>query len=250
MSYPYSLTEALGSRARLGLIVLQSDETIEQDFRRAFPGGDVAVYTTRVPSGAAVTPQTLNAMADTLTQSAALLPPSVQFDAIGYGCTSGATIIGAQRVADLVGQGAHTGGVTNPLSATLAGLHALKVTKIAIVSPYIETVCLPMQQAFEAGGVKVSQTLSFGEEQEARVARIDPSSIYQAACAAGADPEVEAVFLSCTNLRTFDILADLEAKLGKPVLSSNQALAWHMAQMAGAGPLHPSLGRLGQITDA
>ena len=248
MSFPYELTEALGPKARLGLIVLQTDETIEQDFRQAFPSGDIALYVSRVPSGAAVTPETLSAMAGELTASAALLPSSVAFSAIGYGCTSGATMIGADRVAALIAQGVQPGaGVTNPLTATLAGLRALDVSKIAIVSPYIASVCAPMQAAFEAQGIAVHQTVSFGEEIEERVARIDPASIYQAACVAGADPSVEAVFLSCTNLRTFDILADLEAELGKPVLSSNQALAWHMASLAGGVTLEPKLGQLGQL---
>jgi maleate isomerase len=83
--------------------------------------------------------------------------------------------------------------------------------------------------------------LSFGEELEARVARIDPKSIQAAALEIGRDPEVDAVFLSCTNLRTMDIIDALEDELGKPVVSSNQALAWHMAQLAGltAGPNAP-----------
>jgi len=64
------------------------------------------------------------------------------------------------------------------------------------------------------------------------VARIAPDSIMAAArqAARGAD----AVFLSCTNLRTLDVIDALEAELGIPVLSSNQVLAWHMAQATGA----------------
>ena len=60
------------------------------------------------------------------------------------------------------------------------------------------------------------------------MARIAPASIHSAALAVGQSEEVDAVFLSCTNLRTLDIIDDLEAVLQKPVLSSNQALAWDM----------------------
>ncbi|MCY4108296.1 MAG: hypothetical protein OXG11_04610, partial [Chloroflexi bacterium] len=34
------------------------------------------------------------------------------------------------------------------------------------------------------------------------------------------------LFLSCTNLKTFEILEDLERKVGIPVVSSNSASLW------------------------
>jgi len=54
------------------------------------------------------------------------------------------------------------------------------------------------------------------------------------------------VFLSCTNLRTLDIIDPLEQALGIPVISSNQALAWHMARQTGAPLAADAPGRLMQ----
>ncbi|MBE1296355.1 maleate cis-trans isomerase family protein [Phycobacter azelaicus] len=228
--FPYDLTGPIGSRATLGLIVLQVDETLEQDMRRLLPGGDVAHHVTRIPSGDALTPDTIATMEGTLPAAAALLPPAAAFDVIGYGCTSGTTLIGADRVADLVRQGAASAHVTDPLSAALAALESLGIQSLAIVSPYVDSVSAPVRDAFAAQGYEVRATASFGEEVEARVARIDPASIRAAALSVADD--ADAVFLSCTNLRTLDIIEDLEAVLGKPVLSSNQVLAWHMAKLA------------------
>lgn len=90
----------------------------------------------------------------------------------------------------------------------------------------------------------VPATLWFGERVEARVARIDPASVRAAACEAAQRAGAEAVFLSCTNLRTLDIRSDLETELGLPVLSSNQVLAWHMARLAGVAPGGHTPGRL------
>ena len=112
------------------------------------------------------------------------------------------------------------------------------------MSPYIETVAEPIRQAFAARGFAVPATLSFGEKVEARVARIDPASIHEAALQVGRQGNVDAVFLSCTNLRTLDIIADLEDALGIPVISSNQALAWHMARLCPASPPIIGPGRL------
>jgi maleate isomerase len=91
--------------------------------------------------------------------------------------------------------------------------------------------------------VQVASSASFDEVEEARVARIDPASIRDAALHVGRG-DVDAVFLSCTNLRTLDILDAVEAEIGKPVISSNQALAWHMAHLAGAGQCGGRFGRL------
>lgn len=83
-------------------------------------------------------------------------------------------------------------------------------------------------------GIAVPGTLSFGEEVEARVARIAPSSIADAARDLARRNHLEGMFLSCTNLRTLDIIDPLTQELGLPVLSSNQCLAWHMAVLSGS----------------
>jgi maleate isomerase len=50
--------------------------------------------------------------------------------------------------------------------------------------------------------------------------------------------ECDAVFASCTNLRTFGVIESAEAALGKPVISSNSAFAWHLHKLAGiTGPI-------------
>jgi len=51
----------------------------------------------------------------------------------------------------------------------------------------------------------------------------------------GARDGVEAVFASCTNLRSMAVIDAAEAALGKPVVTSNQAMFWHLLQLAGAG---------------
>ena len=62
-------------------------------------------------------------MAGEMTATAALLPQGL--DGVAYACTSGATIIGPDRVEALV-QMAHPGvPVTNPLSSVVAALGEL-----------------------------------------------------------------------------------------------------------------------------
>lgn len=245
MSYRYSLSAPIGSRATLGLIALQADETIEHDFRRLLPVDDVALYVSRVPSGLEVTGDTLAAMSQDLPDAARLFPRSVSFDVVGYGCTSGTSVIGADRVGQLVRQGCATRDVTEPLSALVAASRHLGVSRLAFLSPYIQDVSASLRNALERAGIQCPVFGSFDEAEEARVARIDPASIAAAAINLGSDPATDAVFLSCTNLRTLDVLSEIENKLGKPVLSSNQVLAWDMCRRAGiAMAPHKDMGRL------
>lgn len=242
----FDLIGPIGAKATLGLVVLQADETLEQDFRRLFPDRDVALYTSRIPSGDELTTDSIAAMKSELPRGAGLLPRAARFDAVGYGCTSGTTLIGAEAVAHLIRQGVATPMISDPLSAALAALRALGVARLGLVTPYIEAVAGPVRDAFATAGFEVGATLTFGEEVEARVARIAPASIKAAARAAAKD--AEAVFLSCTNLRTLDIIDELEAELGIAVLSSNQVLAWHMASATAAPLAKDAPGRLFKIT--
>ncbi|MFD1194183.1 Asp/Glu racemase [Seohaeicola saemankumensis] len=240
--YPYRLTT--GHTPTLGLIVLQVDETIEQDFRRLLAPEQVKLHVSRVPSGAELTPDTIAGMEAELAPAAALLPPAAHFDAVGYACTSGTTLIGAARVHALVAQAVQTRAVTDPLTAALAAIDALGLRQVGIVSPYVASVAGPIRRAFETGGINVPATVSFGEEVEARVARIDPVSIADAARDLARDTALDGLFLSCTNLRTLDIIPTLEAELGLPVLSSNQVLCWHMAKLAGIDAGRQAPGRI------
>ncbi|MGP9790832.1 maleate cis-trans isomerase family protein [Roseinatronobacter sp. NSM] len=237
-AFPYTLLD--DDLPRLGLIVLQVDETIEQEFCRLFPPHLARLHVTRVPSGAELTPDTVANMERALPGAARLLPATQPLDVVGYACTSGTTLIGADRVRGLVTGATQTKAVTDPLTAALAQCARLGLARVGIVSPYIASVAEPIRAAFETAGVAVPDMLSFGEQVEARVARIAPRSIADAARALAQRSKLHAVFLSCTNLRTLGILAPLTRELGLPVISSNQCLAAHMGALAHVAPVTAS----------
>lgn len=247
--FAYDLTGPIGTGGTLGLIVLQVDETLEQDMRRLFPDPATAIYVNRIPSGADLNPDTIAAMEQALPQAARLLPDAAAFDAVAYACTSGTTLIGADRVNALVSGACNTKQVCDPLTAALAALAHLGLQRVSIVSPYIASVAEPIRAAFETAGHAVPASLSFGEEQEARVARIAPASIAEAARHLAKEAETDAIFLSCTNLRTLDIIDDLEAELGIPVLSSNQVLGWALMRALPISPRGNGPGTLLRAVD-
>lgn len=231
--FDYTLEGPIGRAATLGMIVLKTDETIEHDLRRSFDAPDVSLYVSRVPSGADVTRDTLAQMSAALPAAAKLLPPELRYDVVGYGCTSGTAVIGAEKIAEQIRAGCAAQHVTDPLTALSALCASRGIRKLAFLSPYIETVSRTLRDALAERGVTSPVFGSFNEAEETKVAKISQASLYEAAMTLGAAPEAEAVFLSCTNLRTLDVIPKIEADLGKPVFSSNQALIWHMRQLAG-----------------
>ena len=225
----------------LGLVVLQADERIEADLRGLLPA-PVDLLVSRVPSGLDVTPQTLARMEAELPRAAGLFPEAVGFDVIGYGCTSGATQIGSARVAEKLRDGARAAHVTDPVSALVASCRALGLRRLALLSPYVAAVSDRLRAVLAEHGIATPVFGSFAEAEEARVARITPGSIAQAARALVAEGEVDGLFLSCTNLDTLPMIGVLEREIGIPVLSSNLVLAWHMLQLAGGpGPVCDSV---------
>ncbi|MCH2165996.1 MAG: Asp/Glu racemase [Marinovum sp.] len=242
-TYPYLLDDRTHA-LRMGLIVLQSDETIERDFHQIFAPSDTAIYVTRVPSGAKVTPDTLQRMAIDLPEAAALFPP-VPLDVVGYACTSGASQIGSSSVADCIKASSKAKHVTDPLSAARAAFETLRLKKVGLVSPYIASVAAPLEAALSTQQTKIVASLSFGEADEAKVARISRASLADAARALAQAHDLDGVFLSCTNLRTLALIEPLEQELGLAILSSNQVIAWHMSKLSGT-PVTQGSGRLFQ----
>lgn len=228
---PYTL-EADDPNARpMGLIVLQTDETIETEFAHHFADNAAPIYVSRIPSGATVTTDTLAQMEVALPAAADLLPKARPYRVVGYGCTSASSVIGSDKVEQMVQRTCDVATVTNPLRAAIACAADLGLSKLALLSPYIEEVNDPLRRAFAQSGLSTDVFATFGESDEAKVVRISTASIVESAAELGADPGVDAVFLSCTNLRTRAAIPQIEARISKPVLSSNKCLAWHMSRL-------------------
>jgi maleate isomerase len=166
-----------------------------------------------------------------ISAAADLLPKARRFSVVGYGCTSASSVIGSEAVEQLVQQTCAVDVVTNPLRATLAYAADLGISRLALLSPYVEEVNQSLCAALAAGGVETPVFGSFGVAHEEKVVRISAQSLMNAALRLGGDTAVQGVFMSCTNLRTLAIIPELSQRLGKPVLSSNQALGWHMAKL-------------------
>ncbi len=229
----FNTDAGLGQRARIGLIVLQTDQTIEHELASIMRQDDVALYHVRIPNAMEVTPETLRQMEADMPVAASLLPVQFAFDSIGYCCTSGATMIGEDRVDRILREVHPNARTSNPLTACKAALDTLGLERIALVTPYAPSVTTQMRNSLNETGYRINAVASFNQSDDFVVARISSQSILKAVEEIGAHDDCDGVFVSCTSLRTVSIIAAAEAQLGKPVISSNQALGWHLMRLAG-----------------
>jgi maleate isomerase len=233
MKLTYTLDGGVAARAAFGVIVLQSDETLEREFSAIFDIDGVGLYNSRIPFADSVTPDTLIRMKEEIPGSASLFPSATPLDVIAYGCTSGTTMIGIAEVEAAIHTVQPQAKVTNPVSAVLAACEKLKVRKLGFLTPYMPSVSRAMQALLETHGLEIAAFGSFEQESDRAVARISARSVIDAIVEVASGGKVDAVFASCTNLRTFSLIDEAEKRIGMPVLSSNQALAWHMLHLAG-----------------
>jgi maleate isomerase len=248
---PFTLDEGIARKAALGLIVLATDNTIEHEWRAMLTGLDgVAFYESRLWNSPSITPETLIKMEGDIAYATKLIRPGEPIDVVAFACTSGAMVIGDDKVAGRVHEERPGTPCTNPIAAAVAGLKALRARRVALLTPYVDRINRMMRDYLVERGLEVPVMGSFNHEDDHEVARIDARSIEAAVLELGQHPSVDAVFVSCTSLRVVEQVEALEARLGKPVTSSNHALAWHCLRLAGYTAPLKGFGRLMQVDAA
>ncbi|MCK7615085.1 maleate cis-trans isomerase family protein [Roseibium sediminicola] len=244
MKLEFDTDAGSGSRARMGVIVLETDETLEPEFARMMALDGIALYHSRIPMVPEVSSDTLARMEQDLPAAARLFTSSLDFDVIGYGCTSASTVIGSENVARAINTVFPDAKVTDPLSAIIAAGRCLKATRLGFLTPYVPEVSMRMQQRLIDAGFDIAGFGSFEQGNDRIVSRISERAIAAAAQRVAAAAPCDAIVISCTSLRTASILETIERTAGVPVISSNQALAWHMLHLAGVDDPQPGLGAL------
>jgi len=231
------------AKYRVGLVALSTDHMIEVDFARLLPHDDVGLYVSRVEFINPVTVENLRRMEPDIAAAAALILPGEDLDALCYGCTAASATIGDDGIDAALDRGKPGTATTNPARAALAAMRALNVTKLSLLTPYPAAASLKVATYFDHKGVHIVSHHCLGISHDGDIARVHREALIEAAVNA-CHPEAEAIFLSCTALPAVAVIPDLEDRLGRPVISSNQASAWMALRLAGCSASPPAGGRL------
>jgi maleate cis-trans isomerase len=226
---------------RVGLIIPSVNATIEPELAwLALPG--LSFHGARVMLRE-TTPEGVRAMNAELGDAARLIA-SVAPDVVAFACTSGSFLDGPGALAD---QLALIGSIVGcPVVATsaamIAALRHLGIRRIALATPYLDSINEAERRFFEANHIAVAAVRGLGLSGGA-IREVPPEAVVALARSADA-PDAEALFISCTDLRALETVAALEAALGKPVLTSNQVTLWGVLRALGRPTTVPGCGRL------
>lgn len=224
-----------GWRCSIGLLVLATDRVGACDTEAFVDGLDgVRVFSTRVPMATVATPDSLAAMGPHLEAATRLLVPGSRLDVVGFSCTSGTVAIGCDAVRTAIRRARPGVPVTTPIEAGAEALRRLKARRISLLVPYRTETADLISDYFEADGFIIDRKATFSLDGDPEMNRVAADCLIEAGeriC----DPASDALFISCTGLLTAPVVARLEAALGRPVVTSNQALAWHALRLAGIG---------------
>ena len=233
---PFDVIAPQDQALQLGLVTLETDLTIENEFRHFLGDGALSLIHTRIACDDQVTADNLTMMEDRFAEALSLFPPQYAFDAVGYGCTSASLLIGEANVEKIVKSHIDTKHVTTPLTAAKRGLSKLGARNIGFLAPYVSDISQKMCDDLSSAGFSVAAAASFDEDRDSIVGCIAPQAILEAVKAvatASGSTSLDAIFVACTSLKCAPIIAEAETELGIPVLSSNSALAWDMARLSG-----------------
>ncbi|MBN9747541.1 maleate cis-trans isomerase [Amycolatopsis sp. A1MSW2902] len=168
-----------------------------------------------------------------------------QPEAVVWACTSGSFVYGWDGARNQADQLAKAAGV--PASSTsFAFVHAAKalgVQRVAVAASYPDDVARLFVDFLAAGGVEVLSMSSADIDTAAEVGQLAPEAVVDLAVSHD-HPDADAVLVPDTAMRTLGEITDIEAKLGKPVLTANQVTVWEGLRLTGTTRLVRSLGAL------
>ena len=218
-------------RAKLGFVLLATEQTVHEDMITLCPSG-VGVHFARVSNTDEITNASLTAIAPDLTRASSTLLPDGSLDVVSYACTSGSLVLGQERVEELLRAGNPNAKPSSIIAAVIRALQAVHARKIVVATPYLDEINTAERDYLEDRGFDVLDIQGLNLERDSDMVRVSPA--FLETMAAELDrPDADAIFISCGALRSIEVIEALEARTGKPVITSNQALAWDALRLAG-----------------
>ena len=217
-------------KARIGAIVPVSNSNFEPDLALLRPRG-VSLHfmraggydLDRVPDSE----QMRNFAAASLDEVLAALL-AVRPDVVLYGCTSATLSQGPdydRAFCDRIAAAAGVPAVT-AAGALVEALTDLAVERVGFCSPYTQALNAESAAFLEACGLQVLNMAYVGEDLgNYGQSALTPAEVFDLGLRAD-HAEAEAVVLSCTDMRAVEVIEALEDRIGKPVVTSNQAMMY------------------------
>ena len=229
---------------RLGVVVPSVNIVVEEWYPRVVPDG-VSVHFARMLIVDGSSPEKIIAMDRADGMRAIRQIASCRPYVIGYGCTASSIIQGHEFDKRLRDEIRRIAGVpaTTATDSIFAACRALGLNRVTAVSPYTEAVDAAEQRFFAEDGIETIAGAHLDIADGFRLAQPQPDTILDLALRAW-DPRSDGLIAACLNFRSHPIIDALEARIGKPVVTSTQAVLWHLLRLAGVETPIAGFGRL------
>ena len=210
--------------ARVGLIIPSSNRMVEQELVRHFPP-DVQAHVARLRmTGPHHRP--LDELLPRIEEATATLGDA-RCEVVVFHCTATSMEEGASGEERILAAMMRAGAARAVSTATAVrhAFDALGARRIVLVTPYDAKVTEEEAAFLRAGGYDVlrAEALTLADSDAYCAA---PAEFWRDRAIAAARPDAEAIFISCANIATFAIIADVERATGRPVVTSNQVVVW------------------------
>lgn len=220
-------------------VVVPHDMVLDRELWRWVPD-DVSLYFARTPHVPLAVTAEMVAMISAPDRVAGATHDLVATgsEVHAYACTSGSFLRGMDGERSIV-EAMHVAGAPVALTTSGALLQALAhlgVTRVAVATPYDDELTVRLGEFLHEAGVSLVGGAHLGLSQG--ICRV-PYEITADLVRRADSAEAEAVVVSCTNLPTYDLIAPLEAELGKPVVTANQATVWASLRVLGRRGVGP-----------
>lgn len=218
---------------RFGVLAPPGNVSMEQELPRLVPAGIQYHHNRLSRPGSVMSQDSLRAMADSVEQASYDLAQAYP-EVILYGCTSGSFLFGIGREEEVAQRiAAHTGIPSLTTStAVIAALRAFDAKRVFMMSPYPDDINLHEIAFLRHYGIEVAGWDAFRCDSSEKIRAVTPGEVVAMAMRhAGEIAACDALFISCTNLRIVEHIERLEADLGKPVVTSNQASLWAVLRL-------------------
>jgi maleate isomerase len=234
----------MSAEIRLGVIVPSVNIVVEAWYPQIVPEG-VSVHFARMLMPDGTSPERIIEMDRTDGVHSIHQLTSCRPHAIAYGCTASSIIQGHAFDAHLREEIRRIAGVpgTSATNSIFTACAALGMKRVTAISPYTQAVDAAEHRFFAEGGVDTIAGACLGISDGFRLAEPSPEAILDFALGAW-DPASDGMIIACLNFRSHPIIDALEARIGKPVVTSTQATLWHVLRLAGIDTPIPGYGRL------
>ena len=232
------------SRIRLGVVVPSVNTVVEPWFNEVSPAG-VTVHAARMLLDKDLTAAAVLRMDREEGMHAVEQLVSCKPASIAYCCTASSIIEGVAYDDVLIREISRVAGVP-AVTATRSIIMALRVFgagRLALASPYAAEIDDAEHRFFADAGFDVASSARLGITDSFRLADPSGRDITELAKQAW-NSDADALVITCLNLRSHEVVDELEREFGKPVITSTQATLWQLLRSAGVEDRIEGYGRL------